>query len=89
MRAPPLYYRSCVSDGVWLFVAARAPHRMTRIRPVVPKKRRCLGLLVVGLGAVLCELNFLVDYKCDIWPFISIVNVWLPIEWCGIDGVYK
>ena len=25
----------------------------------------------------------------DIWPFISIVNVWLPIEWCGIDGVYK
>ena len=25
----------------------------------------------------------------DIWPFIGIMNVWLPIEWCGIDGVYK
>ena len=62
MRAPPLYYRSCVSDGVWLFVAARAPHHMTRIGPAVPKKRRCLGLLVVGLGIVICELNFLVDY---------------------------
>ena len=62
MRAPPLYYRSCASDGVWLFVAVRAPHHMTRIGPVVPKKRRCLGLLVVGLGVVLCELNFLGDY---------------------------
>ena len=28
-------------------------------------------------------------YICDIWPFIGIVNVWLPIEWCGIDGIYK
>ena len=27
--------------------------------------------------------------ECDIWPFIGIMNVWLPIEWCGIDGVYK
>ena len=26
---------------------------------------------------------------CDIWPFIGIMNVWFPIEWCGIDGVYK
>ena len=58
MRAPPLYYRSCASDGVWLFAAVRAPHHMTRTGPVVPKKRRCLGLLVVGLGVALCELNF-------------------------------
>ena len=58
MRAPPLYYRSCVSGGVWLFVAVCAPHHMTRTGPVVPKKHRCLGLLVVGLGVVICELNF-------------------------------
>ena len=63
MRAPPLYYRSCVSDGAWLFVAARALHHMIRtIGPVVPKKRRCLGPLVVGLGVVLCAPNFLVGY---------------------------
>ena len=54
MRAPPLYYRSCVSDGAWLFVAARAPHHMIRIGLVVPKKRKYLDLLVVGLGAALC-----------------------------------
>ena len=58
MRAPPLYYRSCISDGAWLFVAARAPHHKIRIGPVVPKKRKCLGLLVVGLGAVLCGPKF-------------------------------
>ena len=62
MREPPLYYHSCASDGVWLFAAARAPHHMTRTGPVVPKKRRCLGLLVVGLGVALCELNFQGDY---------------------------
>ena len=62
MRTPPPYYRSCVSDGVWLFVAVRVPHHMTRIGPVVPKKRRCLGPLVVDLGVVLCVLNFLVGY---------------------------
>ena len=62
MRAPPLYYRSCVSDGVWLFVAVRAPHHMICIGPVVPKKRRYLGPLVVGLGVVLCALIFLVGY---------------------------
>ena len=62
MRVSLLCYRSCVSGGVWLFVVARAPHHMTRIGPVVPKKHRCLGLLVVGLGVVLYELNFLVDY---------------------------
>ena len=38
MRAPPLYYRSCASDGVWQFAAARAPHHMIRTGPVVPKK---------------------------------------------------
>ena len=65
MRAPPLYYRSCVSDGAWLFVAARAPHHMIRIGPVVPKKRRCLGPLVVGLGVVIGAPNFLVGYTSD------------------------
>ena len=38
------------------------------------------------------SIKYLYDqcmYTCDIWPFIGIVNVWLPIEWCGIDGVYK
>ena len=58
MRAPPLYYRSCASDGEWLFAAARAPHHMIRTGPVVPKKRRCLGLLVVDLGVAHCELYF-------------------------------
>ena len=35
------------------------------------------------------SLFIMIRFMCDIWPFISIVNVWLPIEWCGIDGVYK
>ena len=62
MRAPPLCYRSCVSGGEWLVVAARALHHMTPIGPVAPKKHRCLGLLVVGLRAALCEPSSLGDY---------------------------
>ena len=58
MRAPPLYYRSCASDGEWIFAAARAPHHMIRTGSVVPKKRRCLGLLVVDLGVAHCEQDF-------------------------------
>ena len=33
-------YRSCVSGGEWLVVAARAPHHKTHIGPVAPKKRK-------------------------------------------------
>ena len=64
MRVPPLCYRSCVSDGAWLFVAARAPHHMIRIGLVVPKKCKCLGPLVVGLGVVICAPGFLVGCTC-------------------------
>ena len=39
-------------------------------------------------GGGVRSLNIVLT-QCDIWPFISIMNVWLSIEWCGIDGVYK
>ena len=60
MRAQPLCYRSCVSDGAWPFVVARAPHHMIHVGLAVPKKRKYPDPLVVGLGVILCALSSLV-----------------------------
>ena len=46
-------------------------------------KRNMLDVMSV-LTAWMIETS-----QCDIWPSISIVDVWLPIVWCGIDGFYK
>ena len=60
ISAQPLCYRSCVSDGAWPFVVARAPNHMIHVGLTVPKKRKYPGPQVVGLGVVLCALSSLV-----------------------------
>ena len=52
------------------------------------------GLGSVSLRSIIytiesVHLLFAIKHNCDIWPSISIVDVWLPIGWCGIDGFYK
>ena len=61
MRALRPCCHNSFSVGVWLFVVARALQHMPRTVLVGPMTRSLPHHEVVGLGVVLCVLNFLVS----------------------------